>query len=495
MHKLLQRQIERHLGGADRLPDGLQPFLDAVSQAYASADADRMMVERSLELMSQELTERNDDLRIQLVERQKSEAQLEGLLGLLGTTLESTADGILTLDQDGRAVRFNQQFVDMFGVPDEVLAFWRHASLMEVVLSRLKDPLTFMLDVEFLCRHPETETCDVFECTDGRVIERYSLRQPLGVEGVGRVISFRDITARVRAEEALKREQEEQRRLIRKLEEAHNQLLQSEKMASIGGLAAGVAHEINNPIGFVSSNLGALRGYVESFVKLIAAYEAAEPQLPEDRRGALQAMKRQLDLDYLREDVQQLMSESADGIQRVRQIVQDLKDFSHAGESDWQWADIHKGIDSTLNIVNNEIKYKADVLREYGALPQVECLSSQLNQVFMNMLVNAAHAMPEGRRGTITVRTSAAADEVCIEIADNGSGIAPENLKRIFDPFFTTKPVGKGTGLGLSLSYGIVGKHRGRIEVDSEPGRGTTFRITLPVRQPEAGTEESKRAA
>ncbi len=495
MHKLLKRQIDRFLGGEGQLSGGMQPFLDAVSQAYEAADTDRLMVERSLELMSSELGERNNDLRAQLAERQKSEGQLEELLSLLGTTLESTADGILALDRNGRAARFNQQFIDMFEVPDEVIAFWEHGKLMEAVLSRLKDPQDFMRNIEHLCRHPEAETRDLFECVDGRVIERYSLRQPLGVECVGRVISFRDITARMLAEEALKREKEEQRQLIRKLEEAHNQLLQSEKMASIGGLAAGVAHEINNPIGFVSSNLGTLGGYVESFMALIAAYEAAEPQLSPEQREALQAFRRKIDLDYLREDALSLMRESADGIQRVRQIVQDLKDFSHVGESDWQCSDLHKGIDSTINIVNNEIKYKADVVREYGALPQVECLPSQINQVFMNMLVNAAHAMPEGKRGTITVRTSAANDHVCVEFADTGSGIAPENLKRIFDPFFTTKPVGKGTGLGLSLSYSIVGKHHGKIDVESQPGKGAAFRITLPVKQPEQAVAEAPKHA
>jgi signal transduction histidine kinase len=179
------------------------------------------------------------------------------------------------------------------------------------------------------------------------------------------------------------------------------------------------------------------------------------------------------------------MHETKDGVARVAKIVQDLKDFSHVDEAEWQWADLHKGLDSTLNVVWNELKYKAEVVKEYGELPVVECLPFQINQVFMNLLVNAAHAIEE--RGTITLRTGTAGDEVWIEVADTGSGIPPENLGRIFDPFFTTKPVGKGTGLGLSLSYGIMQKHHGRIEVTSEPGRGTTFRIVLPGRQPQTG--------
>jgi signal transduction histidine kinase len=178
------------------------------------------------------------------------------------------------------------------------------------------------------------------------------------------------------------------------------------------------------------------------------------------------------------------MDESKDGITRVKNIVQNLKDFSHVDASDeWHYADLHSGINSTLNIVNNEIKYKANVVKEYGAIPEVECLLSQLNQVFMNLLVNAAHAIEE--RGTITIRTGQKGDEVWVEVTDTGKGIAPEHLKKIFDPFFTTKPIGKGTGLGLSLSYGIVQKHHGRIEVQSEIGKGTIFRVWLPIKQPQ----------
>lgn len=286
-----------------------------------------------------------------------------------------------------------------------------------------------------------------------------------------------------RINRALTQERAEQQALIHKLEEAHNQLLQSEKMASIGQLAAGVAHEINNPIGYVNSNLGTLRTYLDQLLEVLDAYAEIEPACDPAQRERLAAVKRAADLEYLREDILALLRESGEGVQRVKQIVQDLKDFSHVDEAEWQVADLHQGLDSTLNVVHNEIKYRADVIREYGDIPRIECLPSQLNQVFMNMLVNAAHAMDEARRGKIVVRTGRAGDEVWVEFADDGKGIAPENLKRIFDPFFTTKPVGKGTGLGLSLSYGIVEKHHGRIEVQSTPGQGTTFRISLPVAQ------------
>ena len=279
---------------------------------------------------------------------------------------------------------------------------------------------------------------------------------------------------------------EELRQLNAKLEEAQNQLMQSEKMASIGQLAAGVAHEINNPIGYVFSNLSTLEKYVQDVFGMVDAYEKAESAIADDGvRGQLSASREKLDLDFLKEDVNALMSESKEGITRVKQIVQNLKDFSHVDNSnEWHFADLHKGINSTLNIVNNEIKYKAKVVKEFGDVPEVECLVSQLNQVFMNLLVNAAHAIDE--HGDIVIRTGLQGEEVWVEVSDNGKGIAPENMKRIFDPFFTTKPVGKGTGLGLSLSYGIIQKHHGRIEVYSEVGKGTTFKVWLPIKHVEA---------
>lgn len=269
----------------------------------------------------------------------------------------------------------------------------------------------------------------------------------------------------------------------RKLAEAQDQLLQAEKMASIGQLAAGVAHEINNPVGYVASNLSSLGRYVNDLLSLLDACEQLDGSLSGEAPDllALRALKEKVNLTYLREDLHDLLAESKEGLERVKKIVLDLKTFSHVDEAEWQVVDLHQGLESTLNIVWNELKYKADVVKEYGNLPEVECLPSQLNQVFMNLLVNAAHAIES--HGTITLRTGQAGEQVWVEVSDTGKGIAPENLGRIFDPFFTTKPVGTGTGLGLSLSYGIVKKHHGHIEVDSTPGEGTTFRVWLPVRQ------------
>jgi signal transduction histidine kinase len=264
------------------------------------------------------------------------------------------------------------------------------------------------------------------------------------------------------------------------------QLVQSEKLASIGQLAAGVAHEINNPIGYIFSNFGTLEGYLGKLFDMLAAYERAEPavSLPDVANG-LRGLREEVELEFLKEDIPELMRESKQGIARVRQIVQDLKDFSRVDSAqDFEWANLHRGIDSTLNVVASELRYKADVVKEYGDIPDIECLPSQLNQVVMNLVVNAAQAMGDAH-GRIVIRTGTEGEQVWLEVADNGSGIPPDTLTRIFEPFFTTKPVGKGTGLGLSLSYGIVQKHQGRIEVQSVAGQGTTFRVMLPIRRPD----------
>ncbi|MCE1241317.1 MAG: PAS domain S-box protein [Azonexaceae bacterium] len=322
---------------------------------------------------------------------------------------------------------------------------------------------------------------------DRTKITRDGLGLPMYFDGV-----LTDISDRKKQQLQLADTLDEQRQLNRRLEEANNQLLQSEKMASIGQLAAGIAHELNNPIGFVHSNLGTLDSYLHDLMALIDAYQAAVDAQGEafSQRTSLAQMREERDFEFVRDDIFKLLAESKDGLSRVGKIVQDLKTFSRVGEQEWQEADLHQGIDSTLNIVWNELKYKCRIVKEYGDLPAVFCLISQLNQVFMNLLVNAGHAIED--KGTITIRTRRLDGErVSIEISDTGSGIARENLRRIFEPFFTTKPVGKGTGLGLSVSYSIVQRHHGRIEVDSEPGRGTTFRVILPIHPPPDAAQES----
>ncbi|MEH6627459.1 MAG: ATP-binding protein [Motiliproteus sp.] len=290
----------------------------------------------------------------------------------------------------------------------------------------------------------------------------------------------KEIDERILVQGNLEAERIKQKLLISKLEDAQNQLLQSEKMAAIGQLAAGVAHEINNPVGYINSNLGTLRQYLQGINQVLSAYGDIEqdPAKLSEALAQVDIIKKEVDFDFLSEDISGLLDESVEGVERVRKIVKDLKDFSHVDKGEWAVADLHHCLDSTLNVVWNELKYKAEVVKEYGDLPEVICLASQLNQVFMNLLVNAAHAIES--RGVITIRTGTDAERVWIEIEDNGAGMPEAVQKRIFEPFYTTKEVGKGTGLGLSLSYGIIEKHGGTIELHSVLGEGTRFRICIP---------------
>jgi two-component system NtrC family sensor kinase len=279
---------------------------------------------------------------------------------------------------------------------------------------------------------------------------------------------------------ALEQEKAEQKALIKKLEESDRQLRQSEKLASIGQLAAGIAHEINNPMGFITSNLSSLQRYFSQLFQLITLYENSEldPVNPHWLKQ-IQSLRDEIDIEFLKEDITPLFQDSIEGATRVRRIVQDLLHFSRAGEDHWEWANLQDGLNSTLNILSNELKYKADVIREYGDIPLVHCMPAQLNQVFMNMVLNSAHSIDI--HGEIRVKTGRENDWVFISIADTGCGMTPEVKAKIFDPFFTTKRVGSGTGLGLSVAYGIINKHQGRIEVQSEVGKGTLFTVWLPI--------------
>ena len=268
-----------------------------------------------------------------------------------------------------------------------------------------------------------------------------------------------------------------------KLKNAQEQAVQSEKLASIGQLAAGVAHEINNPIGYVNSNLGTLQGYLSKLLGAIDAYAAIARKSDVATASQGEEIRKRSDIDFLAVDAPQLIKESREGIDRVCKIVRDLKDFSrHDRGEAWVRADVHQSLESTLNIVSNQLKYKAQIVKTFGDLPLIECLPSELNQVFLNILMNAGQAIKA--QGMITVSTGCVEDRVWIAIGDDGDGIPPDVLPRIFDPFFTTKPVGTGTGLGLAISYGIVTKHHGTIEVTSVPEQGTLMRIELPIEQP-----------
>jgi PAS domain S-box-containing protein len=468
---------------------------------YLCADGSMLTVMKSVRVVDHEgapllLVQARD-----IQDERKVEDVLEHTLSQLRATLESTGNGILVVDWQGRIASMNRLFSKMWDIPDDLLLDRNDAAILEFMARQVVETDACRARLQAIVDSGETE--DLFRLRDGRVFECKSRPQYLGEGIVGRVFGYSDITERTHAEEALRdsRDRLEERvrertaeletanatllaeklrlaELIRKLEEAQNQLLQSEKMASIGQLAAGVAHEINNPVAFVNSNLGTLQRYASALLNLLASYEQAEGSLADDVRQDIERLKKEIDAAYLRDEIGNLLTESLDGLQRVKRIVQDLKDFSHVDRAEREWANLETGLESTLNVVWNEVKYKAQVLKEYGDIPQIECFPSQLNQVFMNLLINAAHAIEE--QGQITMRTGHDGEHVWVEVEDTGKGIEPEHLGRIFEPFFTTKPVGKGTGLGLSLSYGIVSKHGGRIEVKSEVGKGSIFRVVLP---------------
>lgn len=271
---------------------------------------------------------------------------------------------------------------------------------------------------------------------------------------------------------------------VRQIEDTRLQLIQSEKMASIGQLAAGIAHEINNPVGFISSNLGSLSEYITDIKQVITKQnECVELHQNNDQQAApatleLDSLKQQVGLDFILSDIDQLLKDSIDGTVRVKDIVADLSKFSHVNSPDLLEEDLNKLLEQTVNVVWNEIKYKAEINNELSDIPRVLCHGGKMAQVFLNLLINASHAIKS--KGIITLRSGLDGKIVWLEVADNGSGIPQENLIKIFDPFFTTKAVGSGTGLGLHVVQSVIESHGGTITVNSETGIGTTFRVALP---------------
>ena len=393
--------------------------------------------------------------------------QAEEEMHKMTLVLEQTADLITITDRNGRIEYVNRAFERITGYQQEEIV----GEPSSVLSSGQQSPDFYRRLWETLEQGETFHGLFVNRKKNGELFDEEKTITPVrNTEGeiIHYVSTGKDVTA--------KRQMEAQ-------------IQQSEKLASIGQLAAGVAHEINNPVGYINSNIGSLKHYLDDLFELLTAYEEAEAAIADPSlREQIHALRQRLDIDFLKNDIQSLVDESQEGVKRVKTIVQDLKDFSRADSTEYDWADLHQGLNSTLNIVHNELKYKAEIIKEFGELPLVECVASQINQVFMNLLVNAAHAIEE--HGTITIRTGTEGDErVWMEVEDSGKGIPQENLNHIFDPFFTTKPVGKGTGLGLSLSYGIVQKHGGTIEVESEVGKGTRFRVVLPIRQATHGEE------
>ncbi len=264
------------------------------------------------------------------------------------------------------------------------------------------------------------------------------------------------------------------------LKMANVKLIQQEKMASIGQLAAGVAHEINNPMGFISSNIGTFRSYAESLVEFINAQsEIIESFNPTDAIEGLKEKRERLKLDYILEDIKELIKESLEGADRVKKIVSGLKGFSHIDEGDKAIIDINEEIERTLHVLTHEIPEDAEIIRDFHSLPGFTCNPAVLCQVFLNIILNSIQARKKGLK--FVIRTGCEDEIIRITFSDNGPGIPKEIRNRIFEPFFTTKEIGKGTGMGLTVVYEVIDAYSGSIDVESQPGKGTTFNIVLPL--------------
>jgi len=406
--------------------------------------------------------------------RQEHE-ELSRVYGLVATakkewegTIDRVDDMLFLADPDRRIRRCNRTFREFIGRS--------YAEILGQPFDRLLAEAG--VDVEPTFERP----VECFHERTGKwfVVSHYPFGEVPGDGPRPTIVTIHDSTELKKAAEELTRKNLRLNETLAALKRSQAKVLHQEKMASIGQLAAGVAHEINNPIGFINSNLSTLGKYLSRLSGFLAVQaECIAAGAPAEQVESVRQQQARLKIDYIVKDLEDLVRESLEGAERVRSIVADLKSFSRVDESEYKQADLNECLRSTINIVWNEIKYKATLKKELGEIPRTRCYPQQMNQVFMNLLVNAAHAIDH--QGIITVRTWEEDGYVCISVDDTGHGIPEENLNRIFEPFFTTKEVGKGTGLGLSITYDIVKKHNGEITVRSEPGKGTVFTVRIPV--------------
>jgi PAS domain S-box-containing protein len=430
---------------------------------------------------------------IDITEREHAEQALQESEAKYRSIFENAIVGIYQTTARGRLLSLNHTMAQMHGFssPEEMVEAWEKAEKPSFVREEDGRRIDELIRQQGCVQLFEMEVYKKDKSTMWVSVNAHAVRDKDGntlyLEG-----TVVDITQRKRIEKVAQHNHSILDQKNKELEKAYNQLktaqlqiLQQEKMASIGQLAAGVAHEINNPIGFINGNLNSLGRYLRRLASFMSLESEAWTRVREynEELGAIAAtiseQKKTLKIDWIVNDLTNLIEESLEGTERVTRIVQDLKTFSRVDEAELKEADINQGLESTINIVWNELKYKATVKKEYGEIPRTKCNLGQLNQVFMNILVNAAHAIE--KQGEIRVKTWHDNGHIAVSIADTGCGIPKEKLGRIFEPFFTTKEVGKGTGLGLSIAYDIVKKHGGDIGVESEVGNGTEFTIKIPI--------------
>jgi PAS domain S-box-containing protein len=415
----------------------------------------------------EEVLRLNRELEARVQERT---ADLTRSNAIIRATLESTAEGIIASDLQGRITWFNERVLCILRIPESTAITSLEQLLEEVFLPQVIHPAAFLRHERELLSQAEEESFDILEFKDGRVLERCSRRQRIGEQSVGRVWSYRDITER------------------RALE---NQLQQSQKLEAVGQLASGIAHELNTPAQFVGDNIRFVQDSFQAVSNLFGRYRGMVAEL--ERSGGWEKLiegirqaEQNEDLEYLQENVPAALDQAGDGISRMAAIVQAMKDFAHPDSKEPARADLNRAIQTTLMISRNEYKYVADVVTELNPIPPLLCHIGELNQVFLNLIVNAAHAIHdrvrvEGGRGRICVRTLHRDGVVKVEIEDTGSGIPEAIRARVFDPFFTTKEVGRGSGQGLAIARAIVvNKHHGKMSFRTEIGKGTTFTVELP---------------
>jgi two-component system NtrC family sensor kinase len=419
---------------------------------------------------------------------QNENTELKDLFALVGTakkewenSLDCIPEMVILVDTEFFVKRCNRTFVDFIGKGfPEIIG--------NNLLSLLRERGLPVDDPRASCQRILSSAAERwFEMRQSPYAEK---KNPVTA---GHVVIISDITQQQQFTEQLEEKNRqilENVRLLneknRELESAYAaltatqaQVVHQEKMASIGQLSAGVAHEINNPMGFITSNLSTLGKYVDRITEFIRLQRSALARRDEAIVAELRETERNIKLDFILEDIGKLISESLDGADRVLDIIKSLKSFSRADDGERAATDINTCIESAITIAWNEIKYKATLEKQLGVLPPTLCCSNQLNQVFMNLLINAVQAIE--KEGRITVRTWREGPWICASVSDTGCGIPADTISRIFEPFFTTKEVGAGTGLGLSISYDLIQRHGGDILVESTPGKGSTFTVRLPV--------------
>lgn len=446
--------------------------------------ADRKLLDYSMQLKKTvseqtiELQKNNQQLLNEINERKTVQENLEKSQKKYRNLLKTIDEWIWEIDNKGAFTYSSPKVFDMLGYhPEDILGKTpfdfmaaKEAERVEKIFQNKQSKGEGVLCFENIHSHKSGQ--EVIIETSGVPFFDEN-RNLIGYRGVNRNITDRKKT-------------EDEKIML------ENQLLLSEKMASIGQLAAGVAHEINNPTGFVSSNLNTFSDYLadikqllKKYQNLCASFESNSPSgstvlsEPEKLEEIIEFQK-EIDIDYLLSDIDSLIDESIEGVTRIQTIVKSLKEFSHPGKDEFSYADINENIESTLNIVWNELKYKAEIKKHMEDVPKVYCNIQQINQVLLNLLVNASQAIDD--KGLITISTLKREDYVEINISDTGCGIPNDNLLKIFDPFFTTKEIGKGTGLGLNLAYNIIKKHGGNIFAKSTMGQGSTFIIRLKIK-------------